>query len=111
MALEDKVECLRCFCEGALELADISASIDKVFGIGCKGEQLPLEGTLLSSIHRAKGLEANRVFLLRPELLPHPMAKTPQAKEQENHLRWVATTRAIHSFMYVDGSRKDERGE
>jgi superfamily I DNA/RNA helicase len=59
----------------------------------------------LSTVHRAKGDEANRVFLLRPELLPHPKAKTPVQVEQERNLLYVALTRAKHALYVVEGAR------
>ncbi len=52
----------------------------------------------LSSIHKAKGLEADDVYLLSPELLPHPMADD---LVQETNLHYVAVTRAKHNFYYV----------
>lgn len=52
-----------------------------------------------SSIHRAKGLEANSVYLLRPDLIPHPKA---DLLEQEWNLMYVAITRAKDKFYYVD---------
>lgn len=58
-------------------------------------------GVTLSSIHRAKGLEADNVFILRPDLLPHPMAKSPEQKQQESNLRYVAVTRAKNSLTWV----------
>jgi DNA helicase-2/ATP-dependent DNA helicase PcrA len=58
----------------------------------------------LSTVHRAKGLEAERVFLLRPELLPHPKAKTPVQAEQERNLLYVALTRAKQALYVVEGS-------
>lgn len=36
---------------------------------------------MLSTVHRAKGLEYPRVFLLEPELLPHPAAKQGWQRE------------------------------
>jgi superfamily I DNA/RNA helicase len=33
------------------------------------------QGVVFSSVHRAKGLEANRIFVLHRELMPHPKAK------------------------------------
>lgn len=51
------------------------------------------EAVQLSTIHRAKGLEAPRVWLLGPELLPHPKATKPWELEQETNLRYVAYTR------------------
>jgi len=50
---------------------------------------------LLSTIHRAKGMEADRVFLLEPLLLPHPRATRTWEKEQEENLRYIALTRAL----------------
>jgi superfamily I DNA/RNA helicase len=58
---------------------------------------------MLSSIHKAKGLEARRVFFIRTEKAPcpHPMAKTAWAREQEQNLCYVAITRAIEELVYV----------
>lgn len=61
--------------------------------------------TLLSTGHRAKGLEAKRVFILRPDLIPHKLAKTKEAREQEANLMWVMTTRSMGELVYVDGKR------
>ena len=61
------------------------------------------EGIKLSSIHKAKGLEAKRVFLLQPEgaTIPHPMAKSAWQREQEMNLLYVAITRAKEELIYV----------
>ena len=48
---------------------------------------------MLSTVHRAKGLEYPRVFLLEPGLLPHPAAKQGWQREQEENLLYVALTR------------------
>lgn len=60
-------------------------------------------GVMFSSIHRAKGLEAKRVFILKLKdaPMPHPMAKLAWEKEQEQHLIYVAITRAIEELVYV----------
>ena len=59
--------------------------------------------TCFSSIHKAKGLEAENVFLLKPDLLPHPLAKTTAELKQERNLSYVAITRAKEKFFYVRG--------
>jgi DNA helicase II / ATP-dependent DNA helicase PcrA len=59
------------------------------------------EGVVLSTIHRAKGLEANNVFILRPDLLPHPAAKTEVQINQERNLRYVAITRSKENLTWV----------
>lgn len=59
------------------------------------------EGVQYSSVHRAKGREWDNVYILYPELIPHPMAKTAWAKGQEMNLKYVAITRAIRKLVYV----------
>lgn len=54
----------------------------------------PNEAVVLSSVHRGKGLEAGRVWVLRPELMPHPMAKKEHDKAQERNIAYIAVTRA-----------------
>jgi superfamily I DNA/RNA helicase len=56
----------------------------------------------LSSIHRAKGDEAEHVYVARPDLLPHPKASAPQDMEQEQNLRYVAFTRAKAALYFVE---------
>lgn len=55
----------------------------------------------LSTIHKAKGLEADRIFILRPDLLPHPLAKGHNEIIQEMNLHYVAITRAKKELYYV----------
>lgn len=56
---------------------------------------------LLSSIHRAKGREAEQVAIVEPHKLPHPMAKTPEARLQEANLAYVASTRSKHQLSFI----------
>ncbi len=58
---------------------------------------------ILSTGHRAKGLEYPRVFILRSDKLPHPMAKTHEAKIQEYNLMYVMYTR-LRYMRNVEGS-------
>lgn len=98
MAIADKVDCLMAFIDGASSVSDVVVDINKVF---CDDKQAT--GIRLSSIHKSKGLEAHTVYLLQPSeaKIPHPMAKTPSAIEQEYNLLYVAITRAIERLIYV----------
>ena len=58
-------------------------------------------GVKLSTIHRAKGLEAERVYILEPNLIPGSYAKSALQLEQENNLRYVAVTRAKSELVYL----------
>jgi superfamily I DNA/RNA helicase len=52
-------------------------------------------GICLSTIHKAKGLENDRVFIIDKEkTLPSKYAKLPWQREQEKNLEYVAYTRA-----------------
>jgi superfamily I DNA/RNA helicase len=107
-ALGDKMACLRIFAQGCYTIKDMTNRIDELFKHkDLEPGQRP-EGVLLSSGHRAKGLEADRVFILHPELLPHPMAKSAWAKRQEKNLEYVMKTRAIRTLVYVQGAIKGE---
>ena len=56
---------------------------------------------ITSTIHKAKGLEKDNIWILRPELMPHPMAKSAADKQQEINLCYVAITRAKKTLNYV----------
>jgi DNA helicase-2/ATP-dependent DNA helicase PcrA len=96
-AIADKCECVRTFCEGTKSLAEMERTIGDIFKDGTQ------PGILLSSIHRAKGMEAKRVHIIKPEKLPHPMATKDWQLEQEKNLKYVAETRAIEELYFVHG--------
>lgn len=96
MFLQDRHDCLMSFCEDASSVSQIRSSIEKIF-------QDDGDGILLSSIHKAKGLEADTVWFLMPDhaKCPSPMATQDWAKEQELNLRYVGETRAISRLVRV----------
>lgn len=98
IALQDRYDCLKYFIEDQKTVQDV---IDKINSIFTDNENTGY--IMLSSIHKAKGLEASRVFLLQPvnAPIPHPMAKSARSKEQEYNLLYVAITRAIEELVYV----------
>ncbi|HEU4327629.1 MAG TPA: 3'-5' exonuclease, partial [Roseiflexaceae bacterium] len=64
----------------------------------------------LSTIHRAKGLEADRVFLLHPERVPLRWENQQAWElEQEMNLRYVALTRAKQALFFVEEPPKRKR--
>lgn len=98
ISLQDKVDCIACFCEGAENIDGVIRKIESIF-IDAKDSP----GIRLSSIHKSKGLESKRVFLLQPKgaSVPHPLAKSEWQKNQELNLLYVAITRAIDELVYV----------
>jgi superfamily I DNA/RNA helicase len=59
------------------------------------------EGILLSTIHKSKGLECDRVFIIHNELIPSKYAEQKWELDQENNLRYVAQTRAKSYLGFV----------
>lgn len=55
----------------------------------------------VASVHKAKGLESDRVFYYLPELAP--TVSLDWQLVQERNLRYVATTRARKELVYVRG--------
>jgi superfamily I DNA/RNA helicase len=56
----------------------------------------------LCTIHKAKGLEADVVYILNEDLIPIKFAKSKQQLTQEENLRYVARTRAKEEMYYLN---------
>lgn len=98
-ALNDKCACLRVLCDEIGSIHELEDTLDQLFDDRIN----PETAVRLSSVHRAKGLEANRVFILAPELMPHPMATKGWEKSQEVNIAYVAVTRARRELFFVGG--------
>lgn len=65
----------------------------------------------LSTVHRAKGLEAERVFILHDEKLPLVWRnQKPEQYLQELNLRYVALTRAKSELIFVTPQTSELKG-
>jgi superfamily I DNA/RNA helicase len=93
-SIEDQADTLLAIVESCSSVADVLVCIDNLF------DEREV-GICLSTVHRAKGLEADAVFIAGPELLPAPWAKSDTEKEQERNLAYVAVTRARHRLVRV----------
>jgi DNA helicase II / ATP-dependent DNA helicase PcrA len=93
--LEDKIDTIIALLDGVNTITELEHKIKNVFSdrVG---------GVVFSTVHRAKGLEANRVSILRPDLLPHPMAEKLWEKQQEDNINYVALTRSKDTLVFVN---------
>lgn len=57
--------------------------------------------TTLSTIHKSKGGEANRVFILDAHLMPSKYAKQYWQQQQERNIQYVAYTRSLDTLVFV----------
>ncbi len=90
--LEDKVMTLLFLARLADSIPDLKLKIKTIFTD-------EIQGICLSTVHKIKGLEANRVFIIRPDLLPLPNVRSWQAIQEKN-LEYVAITRAKLELIY-----------
>ncbi|HEX7004745.1 MAG TPA: UvrD-helicase domain-containing protein [Trueperaceae bacterium] len=101
-ARRDLVDCLRFLLANprsgdAVGLRELQRRIEETFA--------QQEGAvILSTVHRAKGLESDRVLLLYPELMPAPYARTARSLRGEAAVQFVALTRARHDLVFVSNA-------
>ena len=99
--LLDQIETVRviidqCRQDGKHDLASIVAHVDAMFGDKVTGM------LVLSSIHKAKGREWNKVFWLdRQGTCPSKWARQQWQQQQEKNLMYVAATRAKSELIDV----------
>ena len=104
LALTDKCACIRIFSDGVDSIDGIVDRIEKMFD-----DKLDNKSICLSSVHKSKGLEATRIFILRPDLLPHPKISSKSAfnAQQERNLAYVAITRSKRDLIYINPETKE----
>jgi DNA helicase-2/ATP-dependent DNA helicase PcrA len=108
-AVSDKVGALMALIERARELRvgveGLRELIREMFQDSAQADRRIFT---LSSIHKAKGLEWDRVFLLgRGEVLPSPYATQAWELEQERNLCYVAVTRAKRELVELQGVEQE----
>lgn len=92
----DKIKAIEVISEGLTKVEEVCDRINAIFSDESK------QGICLSTVHKSKGLEADRVFILCPDkfLLKRSM-KISWMAEQEHNLIYVAYTRAKHYLGFV----------
>ena len=88
----DVAACISALAEGARTVEDVTERIDDLFDDNARPEDV----VTLSTTHKAKGLEADRVWVLRDTYLR-------KAKREEENLWYVAITRAKDTLVMVRG--------
>jgi len=91
----DYSDVMREFAKQSTSPFDIVKTIDDIFSDS-------KEGTIFSSVHKAKGLEADSVYIIKPEQLP--LVRKDQKEwelDQEMNLKYVALTRSKNKLTFV----------
>lgn len=93
-AIQDRVDCINILAAGLETIKELIDAIESLFSDRAGG-------TKLATVHKAKGLEAPRVFILNPDLMPSKWARQAWQQEQERNLQYVAVTRALETLVYL----------
>ena len=96
-AIDDKADVIRVIADESKTVQQVIDKIESLFSDE-KGT-----GVILSTVHKAKGLEAKHVYILAPELLPLVRKnQTDWEIEQEKNIQYVAYTRAMDHLTFID---------
>lgn len=103
--LEDEIEAAELILQRALETSSDYSAFTALLA-DLFGDDVSKAYVTLSSVHKSKGREWPRVFILGYEdWMPHRMAKMPWEKVQEQNLIYVAKTRSAHTLVFVNGAQ------
>lgn len=102
--VEDKCDTLEIIIDnveqaGGRQIDSVVNQIRSMFGDTPDGTKAKV--FTLSTIHKSKGREWNRVYILQRDLIPSKYAKQAWQLKQEQNLEYVAITRAKQELIYV----------
>lgn len=93
----DNLNGLKAIAQGLTTVSELIDKINMIFS-NTKDKHI-----LLSTVHRAKGLEADRVFIYKPSILENNrIAKQPWELKAERNLQYVAYTRAKEKLYFIE---------
>ena len=98
VALQDKVACIEIIAGTCSSVSEVVRKLDELFADNIAGNVVTL-----STIHKAKGLESNNVWIVVPNKLPLRFkGQQDWEYQQELNLCYVAYTRAKKVLTFVD---------
>ena len=99
--LYDNIEAIKVLAEGLDTVEELVEKINIIFN----GDEK--DAIILSTVHKAKGMEADNIFILCPSLMPSQLARKAWEIQAEENLAYVAITRAKKTLNYI---KEDEKG-
>jgi hypothetical protein len=106
--VEDKLDCLKHLCSEFSLMSEVESTIGKLFADIDPEDGAKRDFIVLSSVHKAKGLEADTVVCW-PAHGPSPRAVKEWEIKQEYNLLYVQWTR-FKKRMFVVKDPKDKKG-
>lgn len=107
---ENKAQAIADKCESIIALVDSMTEDDRSRGIdglltiidGMFTDRNETDVVFLSTVHKSKGLERQRVTILDWHLMPSKMARQEWQQKQERNLQFVAITRSQDVLTFID---------
>lgn len=96
--LNQRIDVIQCLMNEVSTVSKLKLLIKGIFADDIKG-------IMLSTIHKSKGLENDKIFFLCPELIPSKYCTQDWQYEQEEHLKYVCITRARKELTYVSNNQ------
>ena len=93
-ALQDRIDTIYAIADGCEYVFEVERKIEEVFSD-------EVEGVVFSTVHKAKGLEADNIFIIKPSLMPSSYAQSAWELQQEDNIMYVAYTRALKKLVFV----------
>ena len=97
--ISDQASAIRCIADG---LSEDKRTLTAMFDVIGTLFDSPGNATILCTIHKAKGLEADTVYWLGRSKCPSKWARQQWQKQQEANLCYVATTRAKKALVVIE---------
>lgn len=98
-SLNDKIDTLLALIDGVTTIDALRRTIETLFSNGTES------AIILSSVHRAKGLESDTVIILEYDRIQLPM-KDPEFAQQEKNLEYIALTRSKRDLILTESQPK-----
>jgi len=103
LQLYDDIEAICVLSEGITNVDDLLSKINTVF-MGDEDDAI-----VLSTVHKAKGLEADNIFIYYPSLMPLKLATKDWEVKTEDNLIYVAYTRAKKTLNFMKEDKYNHR--
>jgi superfamily I DNA/RNA helicase len=98
-AIQDQTETLVAIAQDAKNVQDIK---DRCINLFQDSDKNPRPAVVLSSVHKAKGLEWSKVFLIRSTFL-----RPGRESREEENIYYVACTRTKNELVFVADPPKE----
>jgi DNA helicase II / ATP-dependent DNA helicase PcrA len=92
LALSDKYDTVKLLCKEFPRVEDMLLMVRRL--------SESRSGPIFATIHKAKGLEHEHIYVLRPDQLGGFGDLSPEQQKQEDNLHYVAITRAKETLTY-----------